>query len=147
MSELRTDIEIGDATNYELRTFVVKDGRLASIVQTGSFWDEEGVCEAICIAHPADDDDHVVPADDCTCGVYCYWTVEDLVHEDGRYTKEASEIVAVVLLYGRTIDGDNGTRAKAARIVAYWCAEDKPKLARACAASAPEPVREPAPAR
>jgi hypothetical protein len=83
----------------------------------------------------------VVPADDCTCGVYCYWTVEDLVHEDGRYTKEASEIVAVVLLYGRTIDGDNGTRAKAARIVAYWCAEDKPKLARACAASAPEAQR------
>jgi hypothetical protein len=32
MSELRTDIEIGDATNYALRTFVVKDGRLASIV-------------------------------------------------------------------------------------------------------------------
>ena len=32
MSELRTDIEIGDATNYELRTFVVKDGRLVSIV-------------------------------------------------------------------------------------------------------------------
>ncbi len=34
MSDLPTDIEVGDA--YALRTFDVKDGRLASIAQRGS---------------------------------------------------------------------------------------------------------------
>ena len=33
MSELPTEIEVGDA--YALRTFDVKDGRLASIAQRG----------------------------------------------------------------------------------------------------------------
>jgi hypothetical protein len=140
-SGLPEDIEVGDT--YALRTFVVKDGRLASIAQGGGHW-EDGICEAVCLAHP-DDPAHEVPTAACTCGVYAYWTIEELVHEDGRYAQFARDIVAVVRLEGVSIDGDNGVRAKAAQIVAWWCKEDDPQrckeddpqLARACAASAP----------
>ena len=39
---------------------------------------------------------------------------------------------------GHCIEGDNGVRANAAQIVAWWCAEDDAtELATACAASAP----------
>ena len=56
-SGLPEDIEVGDT--YALRTFVVKDGRLASIAQGGGHW-EDGICEAVCLAHP-DDPAHEVP--------------------------------------------------------------------------------------
>ena len=56
-SGLPTDIEVGDA--YALRTFAVKDGRLASIAQRGGHW-EDGKCVAICPPNP-DDPDHEVP--------------------------------------------------------------------------------------
>src|SRR6185295_14363556 len=38
MSDLPTDIEVGDA--YALRTFALKDGRLASIAQRGGHWED-----------------------------------------------------------------------------------------------------------
>jgi hypothetical protein len=130
MSDLPTDIEVGDA--YALRTFDVKKGRLASVTQRGAHW-EEGKCEAICLSKP-DDPDHPVPSDDCTCGVYAFWTIEELL---SQYLDFARLIVAVVLMEGACIEGDNGVKANAAQIVAWWCAEDAPELVAACAASAP----------
>jgi len=129
-SGLPTEIEVGDA--YALRTFAVKDSRLASIVQSGSHW-EDGICVATCITHP-DDPDHEVPTEDCTCGIYAFWCVAELLHQ---YSELARHIVAVVRLDGPTIEGDNGVKAKAAQIVAWWCAEDTAELATACAASSP----------
>jgi hypothetical protein len=129
-SGLPTDIEVGDA--YALRTFAVKDGRLASIVQGGGHW-ENGVCVARCVTHP-DDPDHEVPAERCSCGVYAFWTIEELLHQ---YLEFARRIVTVVRLDGLTIEGDNGVKANAAQIVAWWCAEDASELATACAASSP----------
>jgi hypothetical protein len=101
MSDLPTDIEVGDA--YALRTFAVKDGRLASIAQRGGHW-EDGKCEAICLAHP-EDADHEVPSDDCTCGVYAFWSIEELLNQ---YLDFACRIVAVVRMDGLTVEGDNG---------------------------------------
>jgi hypothetical protein len=129
-SELPTDIEVGDT--YALRTFDVKDGRLASIAQGGGHW-EDGVCIARCLANP-DDSAHDVPAEKCSCGVYCYWTIAELIHQ---YPQFARRIVAVVRLDGLTIEGDNGVKGNAAQIVAWWCAEDDRELATACAAGSP----------
>jgi hypothetical protein len=129
-SGLPTEIEVGDA--YALRTFDVKDGRLASIVQGGSHW-ENGICVARCPSHHHDPD-HEVPAENCSCGVYAFWTIAELVDQ---YTKFARRIVTVVRLDGLTIEGDNGVKAKAAEIVAWWCEEDAPELATACAAGSP----------
>lgn len=121
-SGLPTEIEVGDA--YALRTFDIKDGRLASIVQGGGHW-ENGVCVARCPNHP-DDPDHEVPTVNCTCGVYAFWTIAELVDQYGQFTRH---IVAVVRLDGLTIEGDNGVKAHAAQIVAWWCEEDAPGLA------------------
>src|SRR5271166_6745836 len=128
--QLPTEIEAGDA--YALRTFVVKDGRLASIVMRGSNWDG-GVCVATC-TQTADDPNHEVPSVDCSCGVYAFWSVEELLNQ---YLEFARRIVAVIRMDGLTIEGDNGVKANAAQIVAWWCAEDAPELVTACAASAP----------
>ena len=128
---LPTDIEVGDA--YALRTFAVKDGRLASIVQGGGHW-ENGVCVAICTKN-TDNPDHEIPADRCHCGVYAFWTVAELVDQYPDFTRN---IVAVVRLDGMTIEGDNGVKTARAQIVAWWCAEDAaPRLATVCAASSP----------
>ena len=129
---LPTDIEVGDDT-YALRTFAVEDGRLVSIAQGGGHW-QDGVCLATCIAHP-DDPDHKVPVEGCSCGVYAWWTVEQLLDQ---YLDHARRIVAVIRMEGNCIEGDNGVKANAAQIVAWWCAEeDTAELATACAASAP----------
>ncbi len=126
-TELPTDIEVGDA--YALRTFKAEDGRLVSVTQRGGHW-EDGVCIATCLKNP----DHVAPVRNCTCGVYAFWTVEELLDQ---YLECARSMVAVVRLDGLTIEGDNGVKANAAQIVAWWCAEDAAELATACAASAP----------
>ena len=72
--------------------------------------------------------------ENCTCGVYAFWTVEELLDQ---YLDSARRMVAVIRHGGQTIEGDNGVRANAAQIVAWWCAEDAAELATACAASAP----------
>ncbi len=79
-----------------------------------------------------------MPSDDCTCGVYAFWSVEELLNQ---YLDFACRIVAVVRLDGLTIEGDNGVKANAAQIMACWCAEDDPELAAACAASSPDTRR------
>ena len=131
-SWLPTDIEVGDS--YALRTFDVKDGRLASIAQGGGHW-QDGRCLAICLVHP-EDPDHKVPTDGCKCGVYAFWTIGELTRQ---YEAYACRIVAVIRMEGECIDGDNGVQANAAEIVAWWCADSREtaELATACAASAP----------
>ena len=79
-----------------------------------------------------------MPSDDCTCGVYAFWTVGALLNQ---YPDFACRIVAVVRMDGLTIEGDNGVKANAAQIMAWWCAEDAAELATACAASAPDTRR------
>ena len=125
---LPTEIVVGDA--YAVRTFAVKDGGLTSIAQQGSHW-TEGRCLAVCLTCP-EDADHEVPSIDCTCGVYAFWSTEELLDQ---YVEFARRIVAVIRMDGLTIEGDRGVKANAAQIVAWWCAEDA--LATACAASAP----------
>ena len=129
-SELWPVIRIGDA--YALRTFKAEDGRLVSIAKGGGHWGD-GVCIATCLKHP-DDPDHEVPVENCTCGVYAYWTVEELLD---RYLEDARRMVAVIRMDGMTIEGDNGVKAKRAQIVAWWCAEDATELAEACVAGIP----------
>ena len=76
-----------------------------------------------------------MPVENCTCGVYACWIVEELLDQ---YLESARRMVAVIRMEGTCIEGDNGVRASAAQIVAWWCAEkDAAELAAACAASAP----------
>ena len=67
-----------------------------------------------------------MPSDNCTCGVYAFWSVEELLNQ---YPDLARRIVAVVRMDGLTIEGDTGVKAHAAQIVAWWCAEDAAELA------------------
>ena len=131
-SGLPTNIEFGDT--YALRTFAVKDGRLASSSRRESHW-VDGVCVAICTQNPATPTTRYRTRG--LCGVYRFWTVAELLDQ---YTKFARRIVTVVRMDGLTIEGDNGVKASAAQIVAWWCEEDATasyaRLA-ACAASAP----------
>ena len=76
--------------------------------------------------------------EDCTCGVYALWTVEELLNQ---YLDFARHMVAVVRLDGECIEGDNGVKANAAQIVAWWCAEDADELIAACEANAPDTRR------
>ena len=94
-SGLPTDIEVGDA--YALRTFKAEGGRLVSVTQRGGYW-QDGKCEATCLRHP-NDADHVVPVENCTCGVYAYWTVEELLDQ---YLESARHMVAVIRMEGTT---------------------------------------------
>ena len=81
----------------------------------------------------ANDADHVVPAENCTCGVYAFWTVGELpdqypdlpAHRRGRSHG------------GPDHRGRQRGEGQRGEIVAWWCAEDAAELATACAASAP----------
>lgn len=126
-SELSPAIRIGDA--YALRTFRAEDGRLVSVTQTGSHW-QDGVCIATCLSNS----DHVAPVRNCTCGVYAFWTVEELLDQ---YLEDARRMVAVIRMDGDVEPGDKGLRARAAQIVAWWCAEDATKLVEASVTSIP----------
>ena len=137
MSDLPTDIEVGDT--YAVRTFAVKNGRLTSIAQHGSQW-MDGRCLAICTLKP-DEPDHIAPVDSCSCGVYAWWTPEQLI---GQYKDHAKFIIAVIRMEGLCLEGETGVRTNAAEIVAWWVADcDEPDgvttamLAAACEASAP----------
>jgi hypothetical protein len=78
---------------------------------------EDGKCTATCPTHP-NDPGHEVPADKCSCGVYAFWTVEELLDQ---YLEFARRIVTVIRLDDLTIAGDNGVKANAAQIVSWWC--------------------------
>ena len=134
---LPVEWEVGDGITYALRTFDVKGGELVSIAQRGRQHWEGGVCIAVCLNKP-DDPEHVVPAEGCMCGVWAYWTVADLFKQhDGAYGQYASRIITAIRMGGDCIDAEDGVRAASAQIVAWWCAQDDPKAARACTASIP----------
>ena len=126
MSEkLPVDWEVGDA--YAVRTFKAVDGKLESVTQRGGHW-EDGVCIATCVVDP----EHVAPVDDCTCGVYAWWTVEKLLEQ----YPDAEQMVAIIRMGGEIIEADNGVKAGEAQIVAWWCADDATELIEACQVSA-----------
>ncbi|MCX5044658.1 hypothetical protein OG921_15935 [Aldersonia sp. NBC_00410] len=133
MSELPTDFEVGGDT-FAVRTFAVKDGRLTSITHGSGHWND-GRCLAICTVHP-DDPDHMVPSEDCTCGIYAWWRPEQLLDQ---YEDHAKRVIAVIRMEGACIEGDRGVKSNAAEIVAWWVADcdDTAMLAAACEASAP----------
>ena len=100
---------------YALRTFVIRDGQLDSVVQKGGGHWNDGVCEAQCVGG-----DHEAPAPDCRCGIYGALSLAVLYRQ---YPQETSHIVAVIAAEGRTMMGTVGLRTSAARVVAWWCAE------------------------
>ena len=116
MSDELPDIEIG---RYALRTFDTSKGKLGSLYKAHSW--EGGVAVAECkqVEHPCDPAS--IPGDDCSCGLYGTLTLRQLDHD---YGAKARNCVAVIAAEGPTIIGDKGLRTSAARIVAYWCAED-----------------------
>jgi hypothetical protein len=117
--------EFGDAPTeievavYALRTFGVAGDRLTSVAKGDGHWND-GVCVARCTANP-DDPQHVPPADNCGCGVYGFFTLEELFAQYGAY---AHRVVGVIAAQGLTAVGDKGLKTAAARIVAYWCRDD-----------------------
>jgi hypothetical protein len=132
------DIEVN---RYALRTFSIRDGKLASIVVHGSgsgHW-ENGVCIAECILTAVTDTDepHEAPAVGCHCGVYGTLSLAALFDQ---YSQYASRIVAVIETEGTTYIGSVGLRTAAARVVAYWVADldDSAREVAVCAAQCPD---------
>ena len=98
-----------EVARYALRTFVIRDGQLSSVIKGGGHWNE-GVCEAVCLA-----EDHEAPAPGCRCGIYGALSLQTLY---SQYPKAASRIVAVIAAEGKTMLGTVGLRTAAARVVA-----------------------------
>ena len=86
---------------------------------------------AICLDPPRDPD-HEVPSERV---LVRRLRILDRQGTANQYLEFARRIVTVVRLDGLTIEGDNGVKANAAQIMAWWCAEDAPELATACVAS------------
>jgi hypothetical protein len=119
---------------YAFRTFQVLDGRLASIGagvldDNNGGWNN-GMCEAYCRTNP----EHQAPVRDCHCGVYGFYAIDHLLTQ---YPDQAVRIIAVITIRGRVLVDDKGLRATAARVVAYWCAEDAVVEAAVCANDCP----------
>lgn len=108
-----TDVEVGI---YALRTFkIYPRNQLGSIVQSVGHW-HDGVCVARCTINH--DPDHQPPAERCSCGIYAFFGVEELM---SQYGDCARHIVAVIAAEGLTTIGTKGLKTAAARVVAYWC--------------------------
>jgi hypothetical protein len=69
-----------------------------------------------------------------SCGVYGFYTIDHLLTQ---YPDHACRIVAVITIRGRILLDNKGLRATAARVVAYWCAEDAEAEAAVCANDCP----------
>lgn len=123
-----TEIEVGV---YALRTFAIKSSKLTSIVQGAGHW-KDGMCVAKCDVKP-DDPEHVPPAEKCGCGIYAFFTVEELFDQ---YPEFAHRIIGVITAQGLTTIGTKGLKTAAARVVAWWCRDDDAD-AKVCAASCP----------
>jgi len=105
---------------YGLRTFHVSEDGYLLPVNTGiqgsrlnASW-KDGTCIAQCNAGH----NHPVPDDGCSCGIYSFPSVEQV---RSQYPSEHN-LLAVVSLEGRVIEGGRGWRSEAARIVAIWTA-------------------------
>jgi hypothetical protein len=127
------DLEVG---RFALRTFAVKDGKLASIIHGAGHW-ENGACVAQCIATAIADEPHEAPSPGCRCGIYGTLSLAALF---SQYREFACRIIAVIAAEGVTYIGSVGLRTAAARVVAYWCAEAdnrQPTEADVCAEQCP----------
>jgi hypothetical protein len=113
---------------HALRTFKIgADGKLGSLNgggAKGAHW-ENGQCDAQCSVKP-DDPDHVAPVEGCSCGIYGCLSLSKLFEQ---YGSEASAIVAVIAVEGRTALGGVGLKASSAWVIAYWRPADDPDLA------------------
>ena len=83
---LPTEWVVGEDT-YAVRTFKAEDGQLTSVNQGGGHW-----ADGMCIATRPRDTEHVAPVPGCRCGVYAWWTVEQLLDQ---YAECARYMVAV----------------------------------------------------
>ncbi len=98
---------------YGLRTFrVSEDGYLVPLNAGLSFSWRNGTCIAACSKGRK----HPVPDDKCSCGIYSFPSVEQV---RSQYPN-GYNLLAVVSLEGRVIEGERGWRAEAARVVAIW---------------------------
>jgi hypothetical protein len=104
---------------YALRTFAIKSGKLASIIQDAGHW-ENGTCVAQCVRTAEDEEPHEAPAAGCSCGIYGTLSLGALFDQ---YAEFACRIIAVIAAEHTTFIGTVGLRTAAARVVAYWCAE------------------------
>lgn len=113
------DIEVG---RFAVRTFNFTGGELCAVARGAGFW-LSGTCEATCqnvitgMTMQTVVPGHVVPVEECRCGIYACLTVEKLREQ---YRIQAAHIIAVLAAEGRTILGPVGLRTARARIVAYW---------------------------
>ena len=127
------DADIWMGETYALRTFKAEDGRLTSISAGGDHW-VDGICIATCHKKA----DHIPPVRKCTCGVYGFWTLPELLRQ---YEEHACRMVAVIRMDGERLQAENGVKTSRAQIVAWWCAEDDDELIAASLARIP-PTRE-----
>jgi hypothetical protein len=105
---------------YALRTFVIRDGQLDSVVQSGGHW-VEGECRAVCLRAPQDEaPPHEAPGEDCRCGIYGALSLAALRRQ---YGEQARWIVTVIQCEGTGMQGPVGIRAARALVVAFWCPE------------------------
>ena len=130
------DFVYGDI--YAFRTFTVLDGKLASIGAGQSDDGNGGWIDGICEANCRLNSEHQAPVRDCGCGVYGFYAIDHLLTQ---YPEQAQRLVAVITIRERILLDDKGLRATAARVVAYWCAEDADAEAAACANDCPEARR------
>lgn len=77
----------------------------------------DGTCTAICGVG----EKHLVPNEECSCGIYGSLSYADLLVQ---YRTEARSIVTVIAAEGRTIIGPRGLRTERAKVIAYWVAPD-----------------------
>jgi len=117
MSETDTGPELR-VGQYGLRTFhVSEDGYLLPLnagiqdSRLNASW-KDGTCIAQC----GMECNHPVPDDECRCGIYSFPSVEQV---RSQYPS-GYNLLAVVSLEGRVIEGEYGWRSEAARIVAIW---------------------------
>lgn len=73
----------------------------------------DGTCTAICGVG----EKHLVPNEECSCGIYGSLSYADLLYQ---YRAEARNIVTVIAAEGATIIGPRGLRTERARVLAYW---------------------------
>lgn len=104
---------------HGLRTFrISRDLHLVPAALRVTDWDY-GSCIAQCrsvYAATPSGPVHNAPDPDCSCGVYAARTLGFLQ----RQYSTARDVVAVVALEGRTIEGQYGWRSQAARVVALY---------------------------
>jgi hypothetical protein len=87
--------------------------RLRSVVFDGTLWPPRRYLVAAC---PDEGSDHVVPEEDCSCGIYATKDRSALADMSyGRYTQDSLRVLGEVALSGKVIVGEFGYRATKGR--------------------------------